>query len=1128
MDDDDQFDFDELPEDLLIQAVDRAISKNTANSLENIGTIPQAQPFSGNGNYVKEFGSKPSSMAVSQKFFGVNGIRNQRSNSTKQNIKIRDLKPSSCPSKSSSGFGIGQGSKKHKQTTLFQSKIKPTIKVRGLDEMDEDDAAEEVTIPPNLPCDHKYDPETVKIWEYPADYSIRSYQFKIVQKALFLNTLVCLPTGLGKTFIAAAVMHNFFKWFPDGKIIFMAPTKPLVSQQIDACYKITGIDPDLTIELTGTQAPATRSRLWKEKRVFFITPQILQNDLKNGMCTPEKFVCVIVDEAHRATGNYAYCTSIKSIYRTNKSFRILALSATPGSDINTVQKVVDNLKISRIEIRTEDSPDILDYIHQREKVVKVVELSEKIKKIQQEFELHVIHPFLNRLLNFQAIYERDPRKLSKYQVLMARAAWRTRKPPGMPKKESSMIEDAFGLLMSLYYAYELLLKHGITPFFKYLKENFEDPTQKMSAARRQLNQNLNFRKMLEEIESEKSLPTYSSHPKIEFVESIVLDHFSNQVSSDDAVSESRVMIFAEYRDAVEDIVSKLQKQDPILRVMSFLGQASKNGRGCSQKEQMEVLKKFQSGNYNVLVSTSIGEEGLDIGEVDLIICYDTQSSPVRMLQRMGRTGRKRDGKIFVLLTEGREVNQYERTDAQYKSIQAAIMSQDKVFQLFKENPLVLPEGLPKLKCKQVKSEAKVSSNLTAKDQNEWPKVFDNQNWEKYVRICPRRISGFNYVRPKLISGPLVGERIRIQESNSANYFSKINEMISTFRNLKSKDKLLPHRLSELQEDSYPNPQEMNSEIPEKTLIFSPVEESAPFIEETPKKCENLRGVKIHLDLNSTRIRQSKLDSKLAGEFSLLRHFGVSAGEQSKIITVKPKLADTYQDNSLDSFENLSDENFIDEAALLDIDIDAIVERTQAKVETPKSRLDLTGSTLSSDVTSIGTVHQIPPRKKTSAKQIISSSPGVDEISYRKSAPSNALKKSLFELEAVLSDSMNSDDCDSVQGRQIAKKRTHQEVSEEDEDLIDQICAEDSQIEGFVVNDSECTEAVTSSDFHLQVSSPQQGMAYKMKFFGDVPLSQRFGSRKLPSDMSQYERDSFVVDDSDTIEIEGSSSILDED
>ena len=103
----------------------------------------------------------------------------------------------------------------------------------------------------NLPG---FDPHAGRLWIYPTNYPIRDYQFNIVQTALFKNTLVALPTGLGKTFIAAVVMYNLYRWYPQGKVVFMAPTKPLVAQQIEACYDIMGIPQDDTAEMTGEQS----------------------------------------------------------------------------------------------------------------------------------------------------------------------------------------------------------------------------------------------------------------------------------------------------------------------------------------------------------------------------------------------------------------------------------------------------------------------------------------------------------------------------------------------------------------------------------------------------------------------------------------------------------------------------------------------------------------------------------------------------------------------------------------------------------------------------------------------------------------------------------------------------------
>jgi ERCC4-related helicase len=181
--------------------------------------------------------------------------------------------------------------------------------------------------------------ENSRTWIYPTNYPIRNYQREICEAALFQNTLVCLPTGLGKTLIAAVIMYNFNRWYPNGKIVFVAPTKPLVTQQVEACYNIVGIPEEETAHLDGHISSEKRVGLWKEKNVFFCTPQIFANDLKTGVCEAREIVCVIVDEAHKATSGYAYTIAIEELSKVHNHFRVLALSATPGSEARKIQNV---------------------------------------------------------------------------------------------------------------------------------------------------------------------------------------------------------------------------------------------------------------------------------------------------------------------------------------------------------------------------------------------------------------------------------------------------------------------------------------------------------------------------------------------------------------------------------------------------------------------------------------------------------------------------------------------------------------------------------------------------------------------------------------------------------------------
>lgn len=273
-------------------------------------------------------------------------------------------------------------SKKNAKATKAKARGKGKGKAHGSDEepwgddedvLDDDDDDDETLLdtsydPDAAPLPIKWPPdaEAAKTWQYPvqADKPLRTYQYNIVYQCLFANTLVSLPTGLGKTFIAACIMCvfclllplgdgadavstrlNFYRWYPRGTIIFLAPTRPLVTQQIKACHYIAGIPQEHCVELTGHTAPTLRAIAWKSKRVVYCTPQTLENDLAKGRVDPRDITCLVVDEAHRASGDYAYVGVVRYIMSRNEHFRVLALTATPGSKGEAVQNVIDNLHV---------------------------------------------------------------------------------------------------------------------------------------------------------------------------------------------------------------------------------------------------------------------------------------------------------------------------------------------------------------------------------------------------------------------------------------------------------------------------------------------------------------------------------------------------------------------------------------------------------------------------------------------------------------------------------------------------------------------------------------------------------------------------------------------------------------
>ncbi|XP_041903762.1 Fanconi anemia group M protein [Corvus kubaryi] len=555
------------------------------------------------------------------------------------------------------------------------------------------------------------------IWIYPTNLPVRPYQERMAGAALLANTLVCLPTGLGKTFVAAVVMYNFYRWFPSGKVLFLAPTKPLVAQQMEACGRVMGIPARDMAEMTGGTQALGRRELWNTKRVFFLTPQIMVNDLSRGTCPAVEIKCLVIDEAHKALGNHAYCQVVRELSKYTNQFRVLALSATPGSDTKAVQQVISNLLIAQIEVCAEDSPEIQPYSHERQVEKIVVPLGEELVEIQNTY-IKVLEAFAGRLIKVGVLSRRDIPSLTKYQIILARDQYRKNPSAQHAGIHQGIIEGDFALCISLYHGYELLLQMGIRSLFIYLW-GIMDGSKGLSRTKTELGRNEDFMELYQQLRDvfsatavapengsvckstavlEKKKEFVYSHPKLKKLEEIVIEHFKSwkKGCSDEGKSESgdtRVMIFSSFRDSVQEIAEMLARLSPAVRAMTFVGHSSgKSTKGFTQKEQLEVVRRFREGGYNTLVSTCVGEEGLDIGEVDLIVCFDAQRSPVRLVQRMGRTGRRRHGRIVVILAQGREERTYNQSQCNKRSIHKAI-SGNKTLRFYQHSPRMVPEGI---------------------------------------------------------------------------------------------------------------------------------------------------------------------------------------------------------------------------------------------------------------------------------------------------------------------------------------------------------------------------------------------------------------------------------------------------
>ncbi|MBU2406477.1 MAG: DEAD/DEAH box helicase [Nanoarchaeota archaeon] len=213
------------------------------------------------------------------------------------------------------------------------------------------------------------------------NFTPRLYQETILHTCSKNNCLVVLPTGLGKTKIAILTAVSRLQNYPNSKILVLTPTKPLANQICQEFKECTDIE-NITL-FTGIIPPETRKELWKENTVIVSTPQCIENDLINNNISLKDTSLVVFDEAHRAVKDYSYTWVAKQYQKKSDYARIIALTASPGSELEKITEVCKNLSIEEIEIRSELDPDVKPYVQEMEIELIKIDLPEELREVQK-------------------------------------------------------------------------------------------------------------------------------------------------------------------------------------------------------------------------------------------------------------------------------------------------------------------------------------------------------------------------------------------------------------------------------------------------------------------------------------------------------------------------------------------------------------------------------------------------------------------------------------------------------------------------------------------------------------------------------------------------------------------------
>jgi Fanconi anemia group M protein len=360
---------------------------------------------------------------------------------------------------------------------------------------------------------------------------------------------------------------------------------------------------------------------------------VIANDLISDRISLSNVSLIIFDEAHRAVGNYAY-VFVAEKFREYGGLS-LGMTASPGSDVNKIIDVYNNLNFQGVEIRSEYDPDVVNYVHD----VKIKWIHVNIPK-----QIKAVTKLLREILNQQIA------ELQKHGLLIGRRVVSTRNLLDVQKQIQSKLKSGNASYfhaatiqakaLKVNHAIELAETQGVSALNNYFERlTAEASTKGSSKASRSLVKEPKIKKAME-----LSREMHFEHPKL----ARIVDVVKNQIKQK---KDSRIIVFTHYRDTAELVTNELSKIKDV-RPVRFVGQANRGkDKGLRQKEQVEAIQKFKEGIYNVMVATSVAEEGLDIPSTDLVVFYEPVPSEIRTIQRRGRTGRRMAGEVVILITK---------------------------------------------------------------------------------------------------------------------------------------------------------------------------------------------------------------------------------------------------------------------------------------------------------------------------------------------------------------------------------------------------------------------------------------------------------------------------------------------
>ncbi len=520
----------------------------------------------------------------------------------------------------------------------------------------------------------------------------RQYQYNILKKCNNQNSLVVLPTGLGKTIIAILLIVKNLQKYAESKIIILAPTRPLIWQHYNSCIEFLDIEEDKIVQFTGRVAPQKRIDLFIKSKIIISTPQVIKNDVERGRYFLNHVSLMVFDEAHKTKGNYAYTFLADEYMDSCTDPQILGLTASPGKDLLNIQLLCNNLYVENIVFKSYHDNDVAKYMYDIDTLMEYVDLPIKYLEISAVWynlfekylkfflESKLIPPNkpyyskmdflgLSRDLTISIKYENGDYFGINEEEFEEMLYYPSPRIYDIVKEKNLNIQTIFSYCsscISILHGKDLLETQNISLFLSFLERLKWKSEQDILSAKRIVNSDQNKYIMTNLCSNNESI---RSHPKVDKLLTILKDEIEEY-------QNKKILVFTQYREMAEELKKILNEEfSNECIIEKFIGQSSKiDDFGYPQQKQIALIDQFRNGQINILIATSVAEEGLDIPNVDAVIFYEPVPSEIRLIQRRGRTGRHSPGRCYILLTKSTVDIPFQRVAQRKETTMSYVLS----------------------------------------------------------------------------------------------------------------------------------------------------------------------------------------------------------------------------------------------------------------------------------------------------------------------------------------------------------------------------------------------------------------------------------------------------------------------